>query len=350
MSASGVPTQVIQADPLEGSDVGRLEYHLGSLAGIEGLLPTGRAQAPLITRSEARESGLGTREVVADQPAEFEEIGVDPRTHHVGPEVVGPGVAASIAEEARQWLAAARLELTTENVLGHAAHLSTIKSAEAIADTRTVLRTLVLLVRGALPALLVATLMPLAVFYVALAAGSMIWAIALSVTYAYGVAIYQYARWRRLSGMLLVAVFMASLRVLAAVASGHVVMFFAVPVLETAGFGLMFAATMFTSEPLVVRLARDLIPHAADDFAQRGSLIRTLSLVWTVTYLASCTTSIVLLSTVPLPVFLGAHTLTGWFWTGSGMVLTVSLCRRRAAGLLDETRLRPAPLPVAIDG
>jgi hypothetical protein len=347
MSASGVPTQVVQADPFEGPDVGRLQNHLRGLAGVKGLLPTGCAQAPPVAGLEARESGLGGREVVADQAAEFEEIGVDARTHHVRSEVIRAGAAASVAVETRQGIAAARLELATEDVLGHGAHLSTIKSGEATADTRSVLRTLVLLVRGALPALLVATLMPLAVFYVALAASSMIWAIALSVAYAYGVAIYQYARWRRLSGMLLVAVFMASLRVLAAVASGHVVMFFAVPVLETAGFGLMFAATMFTSEPLVVRLARDLIPHAADDFAQRGSLIRTLSVVWTVTYLASCTTSMVLLSTVPLPVFLGAHTLAGWFWTGSGMALTIALCRRRAAGLLDESRLRPAAVGAA---
>jgi hypothetical protein len=333
--------------------VGRLQHHLGGLAGVESFLPTGGTQAPPVARLETGESGLGGRKVVADQPAEFEEIGVDPRTHHMGAEVVGAGVAASIAIETRQGVTTARLELTTENVLGHGAHLSTlsrIKKPAATADIRTVLRTLVLLVRGALPAVLVATLMPLAVFYVALAATSMIWAIALSVAYAYGVAIYQYARWRRLSGMLLVAVFMASARVLGAVASGHIVMFFAVPVLETAGFGLMFAATMFTSEPLVVRLARDLIPHAADDFAQRGSLIKILSVLWAVTYLASCTTSIVLLTLLPLPVFLGAHTLAGWFWTGAGMVLTVALCRRRAAGLLDETRLRRATTGAAIGG
>ena len=264
----------------------------------------------------------------------------------MGPEVVSTGVAASVAIETGQRIGAARLEFTTEDVLGHGAYLSTIKCAEATADTRRVLRILVSLVRGALPALMVATLIPLAVFYVALAASSIVWAIALSVAYAYGVAIYQYARWRRISGMLLVAVFMASLRVLAAVVSGHMVVYFAVPVLETAGFGLMFAATMFTSEPLVVRLARDLIPHAAEDFAGRGSLIRTLSLVWTVTYLGSCATSMILLSTVPLPVFLGAHTLAGWFWTGTGMMLTIGLCRRRASGLLDHTRLRPVPVGV----
>jgi hypothetical protein len=211
-------------------------------------------------------------------------------------------------------------------------------------------RAVVALARGALPAVAVATLIPLAVFYVALMASSVLWAMAVSVVYAYGVAIYQYARRRRVSGMLLMTVFMATMRAVAAVASGQAVMYFAIPVVETAGFGLMFAATMFTSEPLVVRLARDLVPHAADDIAQRASLIKTLSLIWTVTYLASCATSLVLLTTVPLSVFLGAHTLTGWFWTGSGMAITIALCRRRTSGLLGETRLRPPVVAAAMAG
>ncbi len=211
-------------------------------------------------------------------------------------------------------------------------------------------RVVVGLVRGALPAVAVATLIPLAVFYAALMASSVLWAMAVSVVYAYGVAIYQYAHRRRVSGMLLMTVFMATMRAVAALASGQAVMYFAIPVVETAGFGLMFAATMFTSEPLVVRLARDLVPHAAEDIAQRRSLIKSLSLIWTVTYLASCATSLVLLATVPLPVFLGAHTLAGWFWTGSGMTITFVLCRGRVTGLLGETRLRPPVVAAAMAG
>lgn len=202
--------------------------------------------------------------------------------------------------------------------------------------------------RGALPAILVATLIPLALFQLALAAGSMIWAIAISVAYAYGVAAYQFVRYRRVSGMLLVAVFMATIRAGTAISSGHMMLYFAVPVVETAGFALMFAATMFSSEPLVVRLARDLVPHAAEGIAARRALIKTLSLVWTATYLGSCATSLILLATVPLPVFLGAHTLAGWMWTGSGMALTISMCRRRAGGLLTESLLQPAPVAVAM--
>lgn len=203
-------------------------------------------------------------------------------------------------------------------------------------------RTAAKLIRGAAPAVLVATLIPLALFYVVLGAGTVLWAIAMSVVYAYGVAVYQWVRRRRVSGMLLMTVFMATVKAGATLLTGHLFMFFALPVVETAGFGLMFLATMFTSEPLVVRLARDLVPGAADGLAARRPLIRSLSIVWTVVYLASGGTTLLLLATVPLPVFMGAHTLTGWFWTGSGAVMTFTICRRRAAGLLAEL-FRPAP-------
>lgn len=185
-----------------------------------------------------------------------------------------------------------------------------------------------------MPAVVVATLIPLALFYAALSLGSVMWAIGVSVVYAYGVAAYQHFRRHRVSGMLLVTVFMATLRAATAIVSGHALVYFAIPVVETAGFGLMFLATMFSSEPLVVRLARDLFPAAADGLAARRPLIRALSLVWTVTYLGSGATTMVLLTTTPMRFFLGAHTLTGWMWTGSGAAASVLICRLRARGLL----------------
>jgi hypothetical protein len=193
----------------------------------------------------------------------------------------------------------------------------------------------------------VATLIPLVLFYAALVVGSIVWAIGVSVAYAYGVAAYQYARRRRVSGMILMTVFMVTVRAIASAASGQMVLYFAVPVLETAGFGLMFIATMFSSEPLIVRLARDLFPHVADDFAARRSLIKTLSIIWTATYLGSGATTLALLTTVPIPVYMGAHTLTGWFWTGSGVTLSIALCRRQAAGLFNLMLHRGSPAAVS---
>lgn len=195
-------------------------------------------------------------------------------------------------------------------------------------------RSALILVRGALPAVVVATLIPLALFYIALSAGSVMWAIGISVLYAYGVAAYQHFRHRRVSGMLLVTVVMATVRAVTAVLSGHAMVYFAIPVAETAGFGLMFLATMFSGEPLVVKLARDLVPGAAEGLAARRSLIRTLSVVWTVVYLGSGATTLILLTTTPMRVFLGVHTVTGWMWTGSGAAISLLICRSRAAGVV----------------
>lgn len=191
-----------------------------------------------------------------------------------------------------------------------------------------------------------ATLIPLAVFYVGLAVGSVLLAIIASVIYAYGVATYQWIRHRRVSGMLLMTLLMVTIRAIAAVASGHTFAYFVVPVVETAGFGLLFLATMFTSEPLIVRLARDFVPHLADDLAGRRRLIRWLSAVWTLTYLASGSTTLLLLVTQSIPVYVTAHELTGWAWVAAGVGASIGLCRWQAHGLWETAMRRPGTQPL----
>lgn len=190
-----------------------------------------------------------------------------------------------------------------------------------------------MLARNAFPAIAVATLIPLALFYLTLVAGSMVWAIGVSVVYAYAFAAFQYRRYRRVSAMLLITVFMATVRAIAAMAAGQAFVYFAVPVVETVGFALMFVATIWSREPLVLRLARDLVPHLADDLARRRALVRGLSIVWTVVYLASGATTLTLLATLPLSVFMGAHQIAGWCWVGGGTALSLSLYRRRDDGI-----------------
>lgn len=202
------------------------------------------------------------------------------------------------------------------------------------------------LLSAAFPAVAVATIIPLGLFYVTMAAASTTWAIVFSVVYAYGFASVQLVRRGRVPGMLLITVFMVTLRAVAAMASGQVLVYFAVPVAETAGFGLLFLATMWSSEPLVIRLARDLLPHAADELASRPGVVRGLSLIWMVTYLASGATTLALLTTVPIPVYLGAHQLAGWCWVAAGLAVSALLCHRRGDGVL-HTCLRPAVAPVA---
>lgn len=186
---------------------------------------------------------------------------------------------------------------------------------------------------GALPAIVFMTLVPLAVFYVFYATTSVIWAIVASVAYTYGLALFQYWRQRRVSGLLLVGVMMITLRAVAAAATGPFA-YFALPVAETAGFGVLFAATMWSGEPLIVRLARDMVPHVAEDLASRRGLVRRLSLVWAVTYIGSGATTLALLITVSLPVYLGAHQAAAWFFVACGVVLSFGICRRHGDDLL----------------
>jgi len=197
--------------------------------------------------------------------------------------------------------------------------------------------------RHALPAVAVATLIPMGLFYLVMALATVHVAILTSVAYAYSAGAWQYRRRRRVSGMLLLTMFMATVRAVAALVWGHAFVYFAVPVVETAGFGLLFLASMAWREPLVVRLARDFVPHLADGVAARRSLVRTLSLIWAVTYLASGATTMVLLTTQPITVYLGAHQLAGWLWTSAGIISSVLVCRWRSRPLYaDALRARPA--------
>jgi hypothetical protein len=204
------------------------------------------------------------------------------------------------------------------------------------------------LVRGALPALAVATLIPLGLFYLAMSLGSVDIAIGLSVVYAYGAGLWQHVRRPRVSGMLMVTIFMVTVRSLAVLASGRPFFYFVAPVIETVGFGLLFVASLASRECLIVRLARDVVPSVAGDLAERARLCRLLSAIWAMTYIGSGATTFVLLVTQPLPVYLGAHQLTGWAWNGAGLTASLLLCRWRARGLLTGLGRHIAAVPALV--
>jgi intracellular septation protein A len=202
-------------------------------------------------------------------------------------------------------------------------------------------------VRGAFPALAVATLIPLGLFYLALMFGSVDIAIAVQVIYAYTAGVVQYVRRRRVSGMLTVTIFMVTVRVLAVALSGRPFFYFAAPVVETVGFGMLFVLSLLTRESLIVRLARDVVPDLADDLAAQVGLCRGLSAVWALAYIGSGLTTFLLLVTQPLPIYLAAHQLTGWAWTGTGIATSLVLCRWRARGLFSAAMARRPIRPAA---
>src|SRR5438270_3347537 len=93
----GVFLQEIERHDLQRRLMRSHQLHFGRLAGLEGLLPARRAQAPAIAGLEAREADLRHRgrEIVAGRLRENEELGIDMRAHRVHAKIVGAGVAAA---------------------------------------------------------------------------------------------------------------------------------------------------------------------------------------------------------------------------------------------------------------
>lgn len=206
------------------------------------------------------------------------------------------------------------------------------------------------MVRQALPAVMVATIIPLGLFYIVLLSGSVQWAIGASVIYAWAMVAWQYLRHRQVSGLLVVTWLTATLRAALALVSGHPFIYFALPAAETAAFGLVFVATLARAEPLLIRLVRDLLPAGADLLAANRPLIRNLSLLWGVSHLLSAVATMLLLLTTPLPVFLAVHVFANWLFIGSAGGLSMLLARSRDRNLLGEVvselRRSTASIPI----
>ncbi len=182
----------------------------------------------------------------------------------------------------------------------------------------------------------VATIIPLGLFYVVLAAGSVQWAMGVSVVYAWAMVLWQYLRHRQVSGLLVVTWLTATLRAGLALLSGHPFVYFAMPAAETAVFGLAFLATLAGSEPLVIRLARDLLPAGADRLAANRPLIRNLSVLWAASHLLSAGATLLLLGATPLRVFLAVHIFANWVFIGAAGGLSVWLVRSRDRDLFSQ--------------
>ena len=97
-----VDFEIGEGDDLKGATMGRLQADFGRTPRLEGLLPTGCAEAPAVARLESGEPEFRPwrGEVIAPGPREFQEL----RSHYgadgVRTDVRGVGFAASATEPA----------------------------------------------------------------------------------------------------------------------------------------------------------------------------------------------------------------------------------------------------------
>jgi hypothetical protein len=192
------------------------------------------------------------------------------------------------------------------------------------------------LVWGAVPAITVATIIPMALFYGVTAVATIRWGIIASLTWAWLVLARQIIAKGRISGLLTLTAITLTIRCVTYAVHQSTFTYFAVPVAETVVVGTLFVATMAIGRPLLVNLAHDFVPSLGEHLGRDKyrPLVRRMSLLWGLVYLGSAATSATLLSTQSMHWFLLMHQFSGWTWTGIGIGLSVLYGRHHARELL----------------
>jgi uncharacterized membrane protein len=157
-----------------------------------------------------------------------------------------------------------------------------------------------------------------------------------SLAWAWAMLLHQFTTSRKVSGLLIITAATLTIRCVTWVVHQSTFTYFAVPVAETVAMSLLFIGTLAIGKPLLVSLARDFVPSLGDHLGTQRyrKVVRNLSMVWGGVYLGSAASSGLLLSTQSLHWFLLLHQLSGWFWTGSGLAISILYGRRNCKDLI----------------
>ena len=199
--------------------------------------------------------------------------------------------------------------------------------------------------------IMVATVIPLVLFAVYDSRWGTASGIAAAAVWTLGVTVVQVRCSGRLSGLIILSLVTLAVKSVSGLATGSSFLFFAVPCGGTAITGLMFAWSGTWERPLLVRLARDVVPALSSHLCNSASrsFVLRLSWTWGLAYIANAVGSFLLLVLTPLHMFLFLHVFAGWVCTGLAGLVTVLLARRYGPHLLRAVRnLQTAEL--ALDG
>ncbi len=199
------------------------------------------------------------------------------------------------------------------------------------------------LARHALPQVVEATLVPLALFYAGLVALGPKGAILAALAWSYAAIMRRVWRHERLPGLLLLATAGLTARsVLALVSHDSLFVYFLQPSLATAVLGGAFLLSVPLGRPLAEKLARDFVPLPPSFFKRpkvRQLFVR-ISLLWALVSLANAGGTILLLLSWHSGAYPAARTGLSSLLTVGGIVMSSWWFRR-------SLRLHQEPLPAA---
>jgi hypothetical protein len=181
--------------------------------------------------------------------------------------------------------------------------------------------------RHAIPHLLEATLIPLALFYGAMWLLGTWGALGVALVWCYGAIASRLLRGRRVPGVLVLGALLMTVRTIVAVASGSVFVYFLQPVFGTVVVAGAFLLSVPAGRPLAQRLAHDFCPFP-DAFTEHGAVQRffaRISVLWGLVYLVNAALTAALLLSQPVGAFVLAKTVMSLSLTGSAIVASTAL-------------------------
>jgi hypothetical protein len=99
----------------------RFEIDLAGETALQCRFPSRHTNAPLIAGFHAWKAilGSGSYEIVSIEDRKIEKVLINHDTNCMQPDVFGSGSAVPIAVKSSQWIAAAALQISSENIRRH---------------------------------------------------------------------------------------------------------------------------------------------------------------------------------------------------------------------------------------
>lgn len=182
----------------------------------------------------------------------------------------------------------------------------------------------------AIPHVVEATLVPLAIFYLCLwhwGSHVAIWA---ALAWSSCALIRRVVLRKPVPGLLLIGWLGLAARTAIAAASGSIFVYFLQPSLATGVVGAAFLLSIPAGRPLVQRLARDFVPFP-EGYIRRPAMRRVfvqLTVIWALVNLLNATGALLLLISEPVATYVVAKTGLTAVVTGSGILLSSWWFRR----------------------
>lgn len=211
--------------------------------------------------------------------------------------------------------------------------------------------TLVTVVRRVSLSLLVAVVVPAAVFYGVFALAGVWTAIAAALAWSYGAIVWRALTRRRTSGLLVLTAVLLTGRTALSVIADSTWLYFLQPVISDGVVALLFLLSLASARPMVARLAGDFYPmdHELAMRPRVRRLFRNLTALWAALGLAKAGMTLWLLQSQTLETFILVKSISVLAINVLAAFATIGLAAlvARKEGLMGSTR--PAPLPVPVE-